>query len=99
MKTDIIKCLLPIVFVIVLACGCKDKRQRAIELNDKGVELMMTLVPDTLEMALELLDKAIATDSTLITPYFNKANCLINLNRKMEAIRTYERYLHITDNV
>ena len=60
---------------------------------------MMTLVPDTLEMALELLDKAIATDSTLITPYFNKANCLINLNRKMEAIRTYERYLHITDNV
>lgn len=58
MKTDIIKCLLPIVFVIVLACGCKDKRQRAIELNYKGVELMMTLVPDTLEMALELLDKA-----------------------------------------
>lgn len=48
----------PIVFVIVLACGCKDKRQRAIEPNDKGVELMMTLVPDTLEMALELLDKA-----------------------------------------
>ena len=46
-----------------------------------------------------MLDKAIATDSTLITPYFNKANCLINLNRKMEAIRTYERYLHITDNV
>lgn len=41
MKTDIIKCLLPIVFVIVLACGCKDKRQRAIEPNDKGVELMM----------------------------------------------------------
>ncbi len=31
MKTDIIKYLLPIVFFIVLACGCKDKRQRAIE--------------------------------------------------------------------
>mgnify|MGYP001781751252 CR=1 FL=1 len=57
-KALCLKCLLLIVFVVVLACGCKDKRQRAIELNDNGVELMMTLVPDTLEMALELLDKA-----------------------------------------
>lgn len=98
MKTDIIKYLLPIVFFIVLACGCKDKRQRAIELNEEGWKMMGTWMPDSLEMALAFFDKAIDMDSTYSVAYVNKVQCLNSLNRRAEIMSTMEKAYRNADS-
>ena len=92
-KALCLKCLLLIVFVVVLACGCKDKRQRAIELNEEGWKLMGTWMPDSLEMALAFFDKAIDVDSTYSVAYVNKVQCLNSLNRRAEIMSTMERLI------
>ena len=97
-KALCLKCLLLIVFVVVLACGCKDKRQRAIELNEEGWKLMGTWMPDSLEMALAFFDKAIDMDSTYSVAYINKVQCLNSLNRRAEIMSTMEKAYRNADS-
>ncbi len=85
-------------FVIVFACGCTDRRQRAIELNNEGVRLMDTFRPDSMDMALALFDKAIALDSMYGMAYANKVECMIRLNRRPETIHIIKRYIQIADS-
>lgn len=81
-----------------IACGQAEKQKdesqfdaRAIELNDKGTELVMTFDKDSIEKAIELFDQATKIDSNYYLAYWNKCVYLNKLGRRNEALKTLQK--------
>ena len=85
--------LLLIVFIIGCHYAQTNDRQKAIELNNKAVELYNKFYDDTeiIKYILQLYDEAIEADSLYEMAYINKSNLLIEFGRCEEALQTLDR--------
>ncbi len=69
-----------------------DKGLSAIELNNKGTEL---LGQNRIDDAIICFDKALKINPELIELWINKGVCLIKKRRNNEALECYDRALEI----
>lgn len=81
-----------------IACGHTEKQKeesqidaKAIELNDKGIELVMTFDKDSIAKAIELFDQATKIDSNYYLAYWNKCVYQNKLGRRNDALKTLQK--------
>lgn len=81
-----------------IAIGCKDNREKAVELRNRASALINTFDCDSMRMASSLLDQAIALDSTYAVAYNDKAVILIqthNRNSLYKALNILDKAIGI----
>ena len=89
--------LIGIIFLIInFSCTVKEKEAaylpKAIEYNNRGVELMLQKEYDS---ALILFKKAAAVDETYYLPYSNMANIYLELGQADNALEASEKVIEI----
>jgi tetratricopeptide (TPR) repeat protein len=88
-----------------ISCGETKKKEeanqidkRAIELNDKGIELAMTFDNDSIKKAIELFDQATKIEPDYYLAYWNKLVFQNHLGQKTEAFKTINKLENIRPN-
>lgn len=88
-----------------ISCGETKKKgeanqidKRAIELNDKGIELAMTFDNDSIKKAIELFDQATKIEPDYYLAYWNKLVFQNHLGQKTEAFETINKLENIRPN-
>ncbi|MFA6463323.1 MAG: hypothetical protein WCT51_04780 [Candidatus Shapirobacteria bacterium] len=87
---------LSLIAIVAISCIGQEKKEnynsKAIEMNNKAVELMQKLKNDS---ALILFDKAIELDRTYYLPHANKVGIYINRNDFDKALLECEKSLDL----
>lgn len=90
---------------IFLACSTNEKniydsenKKKAIELNNKGIELASNLNADSIEKAIELFNQATQLDPDYYLAYWNKYVYQNQLGKKKDALETLTKLEDLKPN-